>query len=84
MLAIDYTGVAQIITAIFAGIAAVVGALAARAATHTSNQVSTNGDPRTLGQIATDVANTIGATSEKSPVPGETPAETKPADETAS
>ena len=84
MFATDYTGVAQIITAIFAGIAAVVGALAARAATHASNQVSTNGDPRTLGQIATDVANQVGATAEKSPVPGEIPDETKPASETAS
>lgn len=71
MLAIDYYGISVIIAAVFSGLAALIAAWGARTGSNTNKQVSTNGDPRTLGQIATDTANKIGATAETSPVPGE-------------
>lgn len=84
MLAIDYYGVSVIIAAVFAGIAGVIGAFNGRTVRAIKDNTSTNGDPRTAGQMLTDVANTVGATAEKSPVAGEAiapapPAETPPA-----
>lgn len=58
MLGIDYQGVGIIITAVFAGIASVVSAFAARQGASIKRSVSTNGDSRELGQIASDIAKT--------------------------
>jgi hypothetical protein len=57
----DWAGVAAVIAAVFAGIASLIGAWNARTVTKVKAQVDTNGDPRTIGQIASDVAQQVGA-----------------------
>jgi hypothetical protein len=52
----DYAGIAAVIAAVFAGVASLMGAWNARTVHGIREQVSTNGDPRTLGQIAQDVS----------------------------
>ena len=69
----DWVGLAAVISAVFAGIAAVLGARNHQTVTDIREKVDTNGDPRPVGQMLTDVANTLGATAERSPVPGEIP-----------
>jgi hypothetical protein len=51
--ALDYTGLSTLVVAIGTAAAAIIAAVYAG---KTHRQVSTNGDPRTLGQIASDVA----------------------------
>lgn len=50
---VDYVGISVLVSSICAGVAAIISAVLS-GKVHT--QVSTNGDPRTLGQIASDVA----------------------------
>lgn len=59
MLGIDYIGIATIITAVFAGIAAVISALNNRKVNDVQNKIATNGDTREIGQIASDVAKQV-------------------------
>lgn len=55
----DYVGFSTLIVAVGTAAAAIIGAVLTG---RVHGQVSTNGDPRTLGQIASDVAkNTPGA-----------------------
>ncbi|HET9247703.1 MAG TPA: hypothetical protein VFO15_18005 [Xanthobacteraceae bacterium] len=68
----DWVGLAAVISAVFAGLATLIGAWNHAKVRDIQDKVSTNGDPRDVGQIVTDVANTLGATAERSPVPGET------------
>lgn len=50
-----FTGIGTIISAVFAGLAALM-------ANRTHQQVQTpNGDPRTVGEVVTDVAEKVGA-----------------------
>lgn len=52
----DMVGLAAVIAAVFSGIAAVLGAWNHRAVRDVRAQVDTNGDPRTMGDMMTDVA----------------------------
>lgn len=56
----DWAGIAAVIAAIGASTSAVIAAIANVRVGHVRDQVSTNGDPRTLGQIAQDVAGATG------------------------
>jgi hypothetical protein len=53
---VDWVGIAAVITASGSAVAAVVAAVFARS---THGQVSTSGDPRTIGQIVSDVGATV-------------------------
>jgi hypothetical protein len=57
--ATDWPGVAAVVAAVFAGIASVIGAWNARSSSQIKTSISTNGDPREIGQIATDLARTV-------------------------
>lgn len=59
MIGVDYVGVATVITACGSAVAAVIAAVMSN---KTAQHVKTrNGDPRTLGEIATDVASAVNA-----------------------
>lgn len=73
MLATDYTGLGVIITAVFAGIAACISAWNARSAKIIKANIDTNGDPRTLGQIASDVGGAVAPSIPPTPPTQEQP-----------
>lgn len=77
MIADTTSNIVAIITAVFAGIASLFAIWVKRDTGSTKQALSMNGDPRTPAQAITDVANTVGATAEKSPIPS--PDEPKPA-----
>jgi hypothetical protein len=56
VIAVDWVGIAAVITASGSAVAAVIAALFARS---THGQVTTSNDPRTIGQIVSDVAATV-------------------------
>lgn len=49
----DYVGIAAVIASLGTAVPAIIAALYSR---RVHQQVSTNGDPREIGQIATDLA----------------------------
>ena len=59
VLGFDYVGVAAIISALFAGIATLVGAIVRRATSGIQRGIDTGDDPRTLGEIARDLASQL-------------------------
>lgn len=55
----DLAGWAAIISAVFAGVASVIGTWNQRTVRAINRKVDTNGDPRELGQLASDVAKVV-------------------------
>lgn len=55
---VDYAGIAAVIVATGSAVASVIAAILT---SQVKGKVSTNGDPRELGQIVTDVAHKVGA-----------------------
>jgi hypothetical protein len=66
----DYAGIAAVISAVFAGVAALVGAFNHRTVSNIDRKTDTNGDPRELGIAVTDIAAQV--------APPEAPASTHP------
>lgn len=58
---VDMFGVAAVVAAIGSATAAVIGALNHQRAGRIEANTSTNGDPRTLGQLVQDTATATGA-----------------------
>jgi hypothetical protein len=60
MLAVvDWFGISACISAFTAGVAAILSALNHRTVSNIDRKTDTNGDPRSLGQIASDVAKEV-------------------------
>ena len=55
----DWVGLAAVISAVFAGLATLIGSLNHRTVSNIDRKTDTNGDPRELGQIATDIAKNV-------------------------
>ena len=56
MLAFDYEGSALFVAALMGGVSSIIGAWNARSAAQIKTSIATNGDPREIGQIASDLA----------------------------
>lgn len=65
--ATDYPGIAAVVAAVFAGLASLIGAFNARTVRNVRDQVSTNGDPRTLGEMVQQSAPPAPPESDKPP-----------------
>jgi len=57
--AIDWYGISAVISATFAGLAVFIGAFNHRTVSNIDAKTDTPGDPRTLGQVAADVAKEV-------------------------
>lgn len=68
MTGVDYSGIGILISAVFAGLAGLIAAWNQRTVRDIHTKIDTNGDTRNLGEIATDIAKTVG-----SPVPDVAP-----------
>lgn len=68
-------GVAAIVSAIFAGVATVIGALNHRTVSNIDRKTDTNGDPRELGGIMSDVGKAVAPTG---PAPAAVPPPSPP------
>ena len=56
----DWAGIAAVIAAVFSGVATVIGAMNHRRVSDVQTKLDTNGDPRTVAQIVTDIAHSQG------------------------
>lgn len=58
-VATDWYGISAVIAAVGAAASTIIGALNHRTVSNVDRKTDTNGDPRDLGQIASDVAKKI-------------------------
>jgi len=67
MTAVDWYGISAVVAAVAAGAATIIGALNHRTTTNIDRKTDTADDPRTIGQVASDVAREVAPHDDEPP-----------------
>lgn len=71
----NYEGFATVVAAVGAAAATVISAFNHKGVNEVNRKVDTNGDPREIGQIASDMAKTVSPSPEPATAPDVPPGE---------